>query len=491
MEHSLFWDNGLTATGGISDSFSIFVNSGAKVVARNSTFGPAGTWGLKNSSTLSCGVESNYWDAADGPNAASWIRVGGNGSGSHLESDYIIGGPVTVTYTPFLTQTPVVSSVKRDAALPLGGSLAWDSQLGVTLELNANPVSQNLTDEIVGVLKVNDTASLKSVVPPPGLVPGEIYAVWVSTPLRLNSSGSLTFSLPSENGNILLKRREFDGTWTSVPSTWDAASHLLTYSPADLQLLNGTFALTREVCRQCMRDLITYFYNTVLGRPPEAGAVDNWETGYFNYALNLNIDVKFIPVEMGRGFFLSTEYQNRNRSNGEFITDCYRAFLHRDPSPGELDNWLSGVWNRPEVMAGFANSAEFAAYVANLFPGYAGLPTRNFVTTLYIGLLDRLVDAGGLLYCSGLIDSAADKRAGAIALGLAIIDSPEFQAGVKNNEDRVIRIYRAFLGRFPSDAEVGYWAGELTAGRQTVSLLVDLFAHSNEFTQILTKYSLL
>ncbi len=50
-------------------------------------------------------------------------------------------------------------------------------------------------------------------------------------------------------------------------------------------------------------DVIPHFYNTVLGRDPEAGAVDAWKNGYFNYALSFNIDVRFIPSEMGRLFF--------------------------------------------------------------------------------------------------------------------------------------------------------------------------------------------
>ncbi len=126
------------------------------------------------------------------------------------------------------------------------------------------------------------------------------------------------------SGNISLQRREIDGTWTLVSSTWDASGHALTYSPTDPNLLNGTFALIQGVCQQCMRDLITYFYNTVLGRDPEAGAVNGWMNGYLNYSLNLDIDVRFISVEMGRVFFLSPEYQNRNRTDSEFITDCYQ-----------------------------------------------------------------------------------------------------------------------------------------------------------------------
>lgn len=491
VEHSLFWNNGLTETGTTSGSWSIFANTGATVVAHGCTFGPSTAWGFYNNSTQSCDVSSNHWDASDGPNASSWILPPGavNGTGARLSSSYNPSAPVTVAYTPFLDHSPVDSVVDSNVSLASGGTLSWGPELGVTLQLTANPGSTGLSGETAGVLRVNDTECLNSVVPPPGLALGQLYVVWISAPLRLNSaSGSLIFSVPSVDGEIILKRRNDDGTWTAMPGSWNETAHELTYDATDPNLLNGTFALTQVACQPCMPDLINYFYNTILGRAPEPGAVDAWQNGYFNYALNFNIDVKFIPIEMGRGFFLSAEYQARNRTNAEFITDCYRAFLHRDPYAWELDGWLSGVWNRPEVMSMFANSAEFAGYIENLFPGFSGLPTRNFVTTMYIGLLDRLVDIGGLLYWSDLFDNAADKVAMAKWMAEQVAGSPEFQANVTTHEGLVIRLYRSFLGRFPSDGEIAYWSGELAAGRQTLTQLIDLFGSSNEFTQIINRY---
>ena len=55
----------------------------------------------------------------------------------------------------------------------------------------------------------------------------------------------------------------------------------------------------------------------VLGPAPEAGAVEAWETGYFDAAVAMNIDVRFVVREMGRLFFLSEEYDQRNRSDAE------------------------------------------------------------------------------------------------------------------------------------------------------------------------------
>ena len=243
-----------------------------------------------------------------------------------------------------------------------------------------------------------------------------------------------------------------------------------------------------------IRELIRSFYNLVLGREPEAGAVDAWHIGYFQYAVNFNIDVRFIPREMARLFFLSQEYANRSRTNAEFITDCYRVFLNRDPSQTELDNWLGGVWNRSQVMTVFSESEEFANRIQAMYPGLEGTPARNLVTFMYIGLLDRLVDQSGLEYASGLFDAAfagggvEAVRAQAKQMAREVIVSPEFLGRQPATADYVVRFYRAFLGRFPNDSEIAYWTGELDSGRRTTDNLIDLFADSAEFTARLGEY---
>jgi hypothetical protein len=243
-----------------------------------------------------------------------------------------------------------------------------------------------------------------------------------------------------------------------------------------------------------IRALIISFYNIILARDPEPGAVEAWEIGYFEYAVSFNIDVRFIPREMARLFFLSEEYANRSRTNAEFITDCYQVFLGRAPSQTELDNWLGGVWNRAQVMTVFSESEEFANRIQAMYPQYGGNSTRNFVTTMYVGLLDRLVDSAGLEYAAGLFDVARLQggieavRAQAKQMGREVIVSPEFLSKGPTNEDRVVRLYRAFLGRFPNDSEIDYWSGLLDAGVLTPNDLIDLFAEAAEFTNRLDEF---
>ena len=236
-----------------------------------------------------------------------------------------------------------------------------------------------------------------------------------------------------------------------------------------------------------IREFITLFYNKALGRAPAKIEVDTWEHGYYDYALTFNIDVRFIGREMGRCFFLSQEYLMRNRTNADFITDCYRAFLGRDPNQWELSSWVNGVWTRGQAMTIFAESGEFANRM-DLISTQRGDPTRNFVTTMYIGIFDRLVDSGGLAYWADAMAAAQSKRSKAKEMGLLLFDSAEYRAKNASTEQRVINLYRAFMGRYPGGGEIAYWRDQLDQHKKTFEQVLDVFVNSAEFTGILTKY---
>jgi formylglycine-generating enzyme required for sulfatase activity len=279
-------------------------------------------------------------------------------------------------------------------------------------------------------------------------------------------------------------------TPTPTPTATPTAAPTPTPEPGETATATPTplAGRTPSPTPEPIRELVASFYQLILGRDPEPGAVDAWHHGYFDYALSFNIDVRFVPREMARLFFLSQEYANRNRANSDFITDCYQVFLNRYPNQTEIDNWLGGQWNRSEVMTIFAESEEFASRIEAMYPRYGGNPTRNFVTAMYIGLLDRLVDREGLEYGAGLFDAVFASggieavRAQAKQMAREVVVSAEFLGKQPTTADHVIRFYRAFLGRFPNDSEVTYWSGTVTGGSLTYDSLIGLFADSEEFT---------
>ena len=299
----------------------------------------------------------------------------------------------------------------------------------------------------------------------------------------------LRFRTSGAGAAARVSRLDVSGCWLPVASTWDAAADEIVYRPTNPRAINGVFALgavpSDEAARA--RQMITSFYADILGRAPEAGAVDSWYQGYFAYSVPLGIDVRFVPREMARIFFSSAEYAMRLRTDEQFLRDAYQVFLRRPPSQSELDAWLAGTWNRPQVVAVFAESAEFAAYVRALFSCLEGSAVANFVTTMYVGLLDRLVDSEGLAYYVGVFDAAyasggIDRvQSNARVLGTQLMTSSEYLSGSPTHETHVVRLYRAYLARFPGTDEIAYWRGQLDAQTSTLDTLLDVFATSTEF----------
>ncbi len=236
VEHSNFWMNGAA-------SWSIRVDDELDVNGRYCSLGPGGDNAFRsNNSGTVCDMSNNYWAASDGPQVP---RRGEGTIGSILDWPSGWGATDAVTYSSYLSEAPVESYVDSNISLPTGGSLNWNSTLGVTLKLNAEADSEALTEEVLGVMRVNDTSSLISVTPPDDLLTGQLYVVWVSTYLSLNSaSRSMEINLPSVDGNVRLQRRNIDGTWTKIMSAWDPIAHILIFAPDNVYALNGTFAIT-------------------------------------------------------------------------------------------------------------------------------------------------------------------------------------------------------------------------------------------------------
>ena len=65
--------------------------------------------------------------------------------------------------------------------------------------------------------------------------------------------------------------------------------------------------------------------------------------------------------------FGSAEYPNRARTNAQFVSDMYNAFLRRGGSDEEMDFWIArldtGASDRNTMRAAFIASPEFGARV--------------------------------------------------------------------------------------------------------------------------------
>ncbi len=175
----------------------------------------------------------------------------------------------------------------------------------------------------------------------------------------------------------------------------------------------------------------------------------------------------------------------------EFITNCYRIALDREPDAESLEGWCNQLVNREafgvSVVFGFVYSAEFQN---------AGYDNATYVDKMYNLLLGRAPDEAGRAYWCDLLDKGASRDN--IISGFAnsleffnLCDSYGIYAGYYipsggmernvNINGFVNRLYRICLGR---DGDMGghaSWVIALASGQMTGTEAAHGFIYSSEF----------
>jgi hypothetical protein len=103
-------------------------------------------------------------------------------------------------------------------------------------------------------------------------------------------------------------------------------------------------------------DFVNHLYSCVLNRTASSGEQSAWLDAFT--IRNASV------TEMYEGFFLSTEFANRQLDNTAYVTMLYRCVLFRNPGSSDIAAWVGVIENgqatRNEVLnPGFFNSQEF------------------------------------------------------------------------------------------------------------------------------------
>ena len=108
---------------------------------------------------------------------------------------------------------------------------------------------------------------------------------------------------------------------------------------------------------------VTYFvsrmYRCCLGRNADYDGLTNWVNGLAAGSVT--------GAEVASGFFFSREMEQKNLSNGAYVTNAYVALLDRQPDEGGLASWVSALESgktRESIIEGFVKSEEFAGLCA-------------------------------------------------------------------------------------------------------------------------------
>ena len=162
-------------------------------------------------------------------------------------------------------------------------------------------------------------------------------------------------------------------------------------------------------------------------------------------------------AQVGDALFRSGEFANAA------VGGMYQALLRREPDAWGLNGFtraLQGGESLERVTAAMLGSPERSG----------GLSDSQFVSEMYYVILNRPADAAGAQAFTGALRSGASRA----DVALAMLESPEASRRVAAN------LYQSVLGRTPSSAEAGEWAGRLAGGGLGVLEAVSAFAGSGE-----------
>ena len=234
--------------------------------------------------------------------------------------------------------------------------------------------------------------------------------------------------------------------------------------------------------------LIEHYYQTILGRAPDAGGREFWE-GEVGRMLGLRVDVREAFRVMAGWFFYSPEYLDRGASDSQYITDLYQAFFRRAPDSGGRAFWLNQLalgMPRGVVLFSFLFSPEFTSYMQSVLGDSISRAEVAAIVDFYRGFLNRLPDNDGFNYwldrfrvaqCQGAVAVSAE----ADAISRQFLASDEYLNRNRTNREYVADLYYAFLRRGGELAGFNTWVSQLDNGARSREQERQAFLQSPEF----------
>jgi RHS repeat-associated protein len=163
----------------------------------------------------------------------------------------------------------------------------------------------------------------------------------------------------------------------------------------------GGLLATDEQPRSCSVPTDTFVSNFFSGalNPQTIGSQSQWETS-LNQAMSQGFNPLLTQAQsLGTALFNSTDYVNQGRSNTQFVTDLYSAYLQRGPDQEGLDFWVYQLTNNGasrEVIRGeFARSLEFQYKVKGVCSTLGSVAAVKYVFMDQQGSTRALMDGNG------------------------------------------------------------------------------------------------
>lgn len=219
-------------------------------------------------------------------------------------------------------------------------------------------------------------------------------------------------------------------------------------------------------------DQIVRLYQASLGRLPDDDGLTFWVERYQSGEELESLAANFAD---------STEFTERfgEESTDEGLIDLlYRNVLNRPGDSGGVAFWLDQLANgtsRATVITAFAESPENIERTGTSTPITS---TESKILRLYRAALGRIPDSGGLAFWVSTYESG--QSLSQIASGFR--NSPEFidlYGSDVDDREFVDLLYRNVLGRVGDPGGSNFWIGQLSAGASRDDVLAQ-FAESPE-----------
>ena len=240
-----------------------------------------------------------------------------------------------------------------------------------------------------------------------------------------------------------------------------------------------------------INQFVTRMYNVCLDRNPDQNGLNAWS--------GVLADKKATGSSVAYGFIYSSEFQNKNCSNEDYVRYMYSAFFGRQPDNAGFNAWVNVLNNgtsREEVFAGFANSTEFS----NLCKSYGVVRgyymqgqnvdqvanVNLFVERLYNVVLDRSCDDGGM---QGWTTQLVTHQNSGAEAAYGFVFSPELLDKALCNSCYLDVLYGAFMGRKADATGKNAWLNILASGTSREEVF-NGFAGSQEFGNICASYGI-
>lgn len=235
-------------------------------------------------------------------------------------------------------------------------------------------------------------------------------------------------------------------------------------------------------------------YNIALGRDSDQNGLVYWT--------NELVTGKKTGADTAKGFLLSTEIDNKNLSNEQYIIILYQTFFDRTPANGDSGKafWINLLENgvsRAYVLRGFCHSDEFTAICNNYGISRGNIALKEnrdqkhnltmYVYRCYNRTLIREPDVKGLNYWTGQL---LNKKRSPSEVAANFVFSKEFVNKKYSDEEYVKIMYRMFFDRDYDKSGLIFWLNEIESGNRDRYKVFIGFANSEEFKVILNSFGL-